>query len=394
MPPQPAPPIDVGASPRGRRNPRWRRHARARPRCISAWAEEPSRARSSRAACWVHLRVGGGTGAKLGIDDFFVGASPRGRRNLDDAAVRRDEPRCISAWAEEPPELLMRSPPPRVHLRVGGGTNGVSENPPTIAGASPRGRRNHDHAHVEEDPVGCISAWAEEPRSSASIASRTRVHLRVGGGTASPEDRKQMGLGASPRGRRNLLLGTAAVDEVGCISAWAEEPEGDRGLLARRRVHLRVGGGTTTARLPRTCGSGASPRGRRNPPRQLGQHGRLRCISAWAEEPVRSDSNAGGGGCISAWAEEPRSHRRACRRPRVHLRVGGGTFCRTLTTTSSVGASPRGRRNRLEIVDDRQRIGCISAWAEEPRTPARTSAGGRVHLRVGGGTRCSRRSRP
>ncbi len=80
------------------------------------------------------------------------------------------------------------------------------------------------------------------------------------------------------------------------------------------------------------------------------------------------------GGCISAWAEEPPSRARTRADRPVHLRVGGGTAWQPQTGPQMAGASPRGRRNLAALRLHRGCVGCISAWAEEPmrETPGRS----------------------
>ncbi len=233
-----------GASPRGRRNPRASARPTLRARCISAWAEEPraSSARVTRAA--VHLRVGGGTSPRAAPLSSRRGASPRGRRNPPVAAGQSPQCRCISAWAEEPQQAPARRRGREVHLRVGGGTDVVMDLLGYFIGASPRGRRNRERVQHLRLRLGCISAWAEEPGRNFVSTTRCTVHLRVGGGTrrrGRDVDRRE---GASPRGRRNRIPRGQADQLRRCISAWAEEPKRGRSRIARFPVHLRVGGGT------------------------------------------------------------------------------------------------------------------------------------------------------
>ncbi len=253
-----------GASPRGRRNPhRAARHDRT-ARCISAWAEEPGTSRHVVSDSGVHLRVGGGTRCSSLAMRVDTGASPRGRRNLRERRVSRERARCISAWAEEPRRRTRARRPPRVHLRVGGGTREISEPISRVEGASPRGRRNQGRRRRAAGERGCISAWAEEPRQQRRGLDPRRVHLRVGGGTDDTASLSASTWGASPRGRRNPSYRSVIACLAGCISAWAEEPARRLRGARRDRVHLRVGGGTCSSRARRSTTRGASPRGRRN----------------------------------------------------------------------------------------------------------------------------------
>ncbi len=258
--------------------------------------------------------------------------------------------RCISAWAEEPLHGHDASKTWTVHLRVGGGTATPAVKIARVCGASPRGRRNPRPPRLRASLRRCISAWAEEPVDGSYRADCGAVHLRVGGGTTSEGSAGQQESGASPRGRRNLRDMFNRDIKPRCISAWAEEPSSSRGRRRFMRVHLRVGGGTRGCHHGAGAGRGASPRGRRNLAAVDGADDTVRCISAWAEEP------AARGDTVHGIA--------------VHLRVGGGTRDRDVRRGRRVGASPRGRRNPRLLGSRRVSPGCISAWAEEPGVTA------------------------
>ncbi len=273
------------------------------------------------------------------------------------------------------------------HLRVGGGTRGARGSDAVAPGASPRGRRNPGAGVHLPLADGRISAWAEEPTSRSTRSPTRRAHLRVGGGTATEPVRVICGGGASPRGRRNLLVCRALEMGQRRISAWAEEPQRSRGSQPARRAHLRVGGGTMAAVAEVLSMVGASPRGRRNPSTELVRRVRERRISAWAEEPAAAPlvASVGCGASprgrrnpkmlgsrpfssrrISAWAEEPSARKRGRRGPGAHLRVGGGTQSRVRVDGHHAGASPRGRRNPSQTLAQDVLERRISAWAEEP----------------------------
>jgi len=95
--------------------------------------------------------------------------------------------------------------------------------------------------------------------------------------------------------------------------------------------------------------AGRSPRGRRNHAEIAKERGKRRSISAWAEEP-----------CFRGDADQ---------RPRVDLRVGGGTKLGAPKLSLDAGRSPRGRRNQRGGMNAQRGCGSISAWAEEPRAP-------------------------
>ncbi len=280
-----------------------------------------------------------------------TGASPRGRRNPKLRMVIPAGPRRISAWAEEPCGAGTIQSHRPAHLRVGGGTSAAQPWRPRCAGASPRGRRNLIVSDKHVLAEGRISAWAEEPALSSPLGGAMAAHLRVGGGTAMASATSPACRGASPRGRRNLVSGKAAKLKRGRISAWAEEPCRPRPSARSATAHLRVGGGTARTALGLSGNTGASPRGRRN---QIADGLALRCarrISAWAEEPPRSSRARSGRG--------------------AHLRVGGGTSAPTSSPAASIGASPRGRRNRLVALGLDLGHRRISAWAEEPAPGSR-----------------------
>ncbi len=253
-----------------------------------------------------------------------------------------------------------------MHLRVGGGTCCSRSASRGSAGASPRGRRNRARPAAYGLVVRCISAWAEEPAIGQRRTTSRRVHLRVGGGTTARRCAHRSTSGASPRGRRNPTSRALTSAPHGCISAWAEEPPSSPWTTPTARVHLRVGGGTSPRGHSRTIRQGASPRGRRNP-RPCG-------------------SRATRSGCISAWAEEPSLLSATEGERRVHLRVGGGTPFASHSTARCRGASPRGRRNPHSASSRADMPGCISAWAEEPCVAGASPGRRTVHLRVGGGT--------
>ena len=102
--------------------------------------------------------------------------------------------------------------------------------------------------------------------------------------------------------------------------------------------------------------------------------------------PRAGRSKASKIGCISAWAEEPGADYRRWRDGWVHLRVGGGTRRLIGGRDGCQGASPRGRRNRFAMGAPSRDMRCISAWAEEPHVPDAFDGEVEVHLRVGGGT--------
>ena len=70
----------------------------------------------------------------------------------------------------------------KAHLRVGGGTAARATPPKIHHGASPRGRRSLQEQREQQARVGRISARPEEPRVAQSYGQARRAHLRAGGG--------------------------------------------------------------------------------------------------------------------------------------------------------------------------------------------------------------------
>ena len=91
-------------------------------------------------------------------------------------------------------------------------------------------------------------------------------------------------------------------------------------------------------------------------------------------------------GSIPAWAGEPSAAAAASTSERVYPRVGGGTLAFWRRHSSSVGLSPRGRGNRVEVGTLPDARGSIPAWAGEPPGGAGEPAPNKVYPRVGGGT--------
>jgi len=212
---------------------------------------------------------------------------------------------------------------------------------------------------------GSISAWAEEPVGERDRHSGCRVDLRVGGGAQAGSFSGLSAPGRSPRGRRSHHGRSGLTRARGSISAWAEEPYPISLWRGESRVDLRVGGGAFSRSLPLIRRCGRSPRGRRS--RSHGHRG-----------PSRR-------GSISAWAEEPPNRLGLSRRRRVDLRVGGGAAETDFDTELARGRSPRGRRSRFHDDITARRRGSISAWAEEPYWPPVDVVPATVDLRVGGG---------
>ena len=91
-------------------------------------------------------------------------------------------------------------------------------------------------------------------------------------------------------------------------------------------------------------------------------------------------------GSIPAWAGEPRRSARSSGGGWVYPRVGGGTARLSHLLTRATGLSPRGRGNRDCWYSVSWTRWSIPAWAGEPIFRRRSFASSWVYPRVGGGT--------
>ena len=111
--------------------------------------------------------------------------------------------------------------PRKVYPRVGGGTPSFLMDLARRLGLSPRGRGNPQLQGASPAPLGSIPAWAGEPHTLGLPSDVRRVYPRVGGGTRHCAIRQAAGLGLSPRGRGNRILGHQTPHQSGSIPAWA-----------------------------------------------------------------------------------------------------------------------------------------------------------------------------
>ena len=189
---------------------------------------------------------------------------------------------------------------------MGGETRNARRSALNATGLSPRGRGN--------------------PARIARTRSRTGVYPRVGGETGSNSASMASCTGLSPRGRGNHLLAHIGQQFLGSIPAWAGKPAADTAARQSRGVYPRVGGETYDDHDPVVRVEGLSPRGRGNPGRLRLQRPGIRSIPAWAGKPhrpaitdqaarvlsPRGRGNQGlgmgyltGHGSIPAWAGKP-----------------------------------------------------------------------------------------
>ena len=99
-----------------------------------------------------------------------------------------------------------------------------------------------------------------------------------------------------------------------------------------------------------------------------------------------------GFGSIPTWAGEPTRTTVCPAACRVHPRVGGGARMTRRWRLLTPGPSPRGRGSLLVTRDLHRMSGSIPAWAGEPGASLALHSSVRVHPRVGGGARDTARS--
>ncbi len=152
-------------------------------------------------------------------------------------------------------------------------------------------------------------------------------------------------MGLFPRTRRNPSHAVRETGRVRPISAYAEEPASALSRAAQKKAYLRVRGGTGRSNPVSRAFRGLSPRTRRNLRRERCGRAVPAPISAYAEEPPTSSDEP-----VVSWA-----YLRVRRNPRDH--------------------GLRGRQR-----------GPISEYAEEPTASRTTGSAARAYLRVRGGT--------
>ena len=195
--------LEPGPSPRGRGNRLRRAGVPQRRGSIPAWAGKPPAASQSGSRAGVHPRVGGETKNGWGCKCYTRGPSPRGRGNPKIGFSMQSFLGSIPAWAGKPIEGQHAESGCWVHPRVGGETGWRVGVKVGLEGPSPRGRGNLPEADEEDDLFGSIPAWAGKPGTQAHSHRPRWVHPRVGGETTPSRIRTFMSSGPSPRGRGN-----------------------------------------------------------------------------------------------------------------------------------------------------------------------------------------------
>ena len=186
----------------------------------------------------------GGTPARLPLELWRVGLSPRVRGNLARRSFSPTARRSIPACAGEPPRLGIGNLGNGVYPRVCGGTRGVDGVPRNPTGLSPRVRGNRVRMAQTTPAQRSIPACAGEPIGLNRPLPVNRVYPRVCGGTRLPDAVRLALGGLSPRVRGNRLPRLPRPTAYRSIPACAGEPNLSSVKIWRHTVYPRVCGGT------------------------------------------------------------------------------------------------------------------------------------------------------
>ena len=214
----------------------------------------------------VYPRVGGEPQCARPNYPASTGLSPRGRGTLQQDTDPHDMIGSIPAWAGNPLDTGVSSPPKGVYPRVGGEPNCQPLLTPKLEGLSPRGRGTRPHHLGRGEGHRSIPAWAGNPWAPCPGLASAGVYPRVGGEPPAWPCGPQRGWGLSPRGRgTRMVLGT-----VPCMFG----------------VYPRVGGEPGPEGWNCNLSSGLSPRGRGTLAGAVWKQPRQRSIPAWAGNPL------------------------------------------------------------------------------------------------------------
>ena len=136
---------------------------------------------------------------------------------------------------------------------MGGGNEGLWDDPADGVGLSPRGRGKQPPAEGARTPPRSIPAWAGETDVRLINWRDVTVYPRVGGGNVRLRDDIPVPLGLSPRGRGKPLDDVEAHFDGRSIPAWAGETEGVILQALVQAVYPRVGGGNSLSAINRSC---------------------------------------------------------------------------------------------------------------------------------------------
>ena len=318
--------LDGGSSPRVRSRHRSKCGHRRRVWIISACAEQTSRAISSSCPVREHLRVCGADLFAFELMEKFLGSSPRVRSRRPWEVHAHQPLGIISACAEQTGTQPERRSRPWDHLRVCGADIDHIGFAASILGSSPRVRSRPSRRGPHGRSGRIISACAEQTCLTITLKSASWDHLRVCGADSELTELGRRMAGSSPRVRsRRKQTGLQRPGER-IISACAEQTRSHDPRRCRKWDHLRVCGADRGDDMDMGETRGSSPR--------------VRSRRVSLRERDRAT------GIISACAEQTSSGPHQTRHQRDHLRVcGADTVNRNMSDTAS-GSSPRVRSRR------------------------------------------------
>ena len=178
----------------------------------------------------------------------------------------------------------IRCRPSGDHLRVCGADRGIDGVERLGVGSSPRVRSRPNYNELLRFHGGIISACAEQTQAPAAFRPWLTDHLRVCGADDYGGGERLGDAGSSPRVRSRLVLLGFVSQNLGIISACAEQTCRFRLHTCGHADHLRVCGADPAGDFPASRGQGSSPRVR--------------------SRRLSSFSYSGGDGIISACAEQ------------------------------------------------------------------------------------------
>ena len=152
-----------------------------------------------------------------------AGSSPRVRSRPYSPPLQARTARIISACAEQTPPGSGRGYAAWDHLRVCGADHQCQLAALTVAGSSPRVRSRPRVAALDFHARGIISACAEQTSRPRATRCPNRDHLRVCGADDPGMYPDGSTAGSSPRVRSRPRIAGHAVDQIGIISACAEQ---------------------------------------------------------------------------------------------------------------------------------------------------------------------------
>ena len=213
--------------------------------------------------------------------------------------------------------------PPRAHPRACGENDGLSELPTARTGSSPRVRGKPRRRNREPEHRGLIPARAGKTTSNRTGSASPGAHPRACGENLVTVPRQSGKTGSSPRVRGKLCLSLWGVGLARLIPARAGKTAARARHQMIRAAHPRACGENTWSPRILSANLGSSPRVRGKPRNSTRPSWTLGLIPARAGKTTANQPVANRG-----WA-----HPRAC----------GENATWSLTSTPTLGSSPRVR---------------------------------------------------